>query len=394
VEWDTTIVNAKVSGHARDADESEGGNPCKQKRRGKRTIVGPAVRYEDAVNKLVKDAACHETEASRILHSLSKLNAERSLQMEWEAGVPMDEVKEHELWARVKHVVGYMRKKGLKARTVRTVINEGATIFLAPPSQLMGTLEYLQGMHLRDKELNSSVLKCPRLLHCNADQIRVISSYFKNLELSAPQIFSLLKKEPKLFTGPKAGLVAQVTALKQAGVSAKLLPKVLVQCPRSLAHDAAHYQGHIEFLQSRGLDPNQVRTLVSRAPQVFGYSLDTLQLKFDFLTQEMGLSLPQILRHGKLLLCASLLDKLGPRTAIMATQDRPCYPPTYVRRGDRQFCALVGMAPKSYLKFAQQWASDHQGQWSTGRTSNADLKRKQRRSQAALQANAGVKEGL
>ena len=331
--------------------------------------------YNDTIDALMNSAGMEQPRAERLLDALVDRHTGAA------GGSTEPSLPEATLYRNVHTVLSALRDKHLGPIAIRFVIEYGPALFLDPP-QLLDTLEYLQSMQLRQSALHRSAMKCPQLLHCKLADLKAVTSHLKHSGVPGPKLFRLLKREPQIFTlNAEKQLKPAIRRLRAAAVTADALPRAIQQCPRCLLYTDEMIRGTLDFLKSRGCSEADIRRFVSRNPAAFQYSAAAMDLKWTFFTQVMGLSTATITgAHSRLLFSASLVDKVGPRHAIVRDGHLHALKwQQYLKASDAAFCKMARISVPQYRGLVKAWACDHGDKWSTGYLSNAEMQRRRRK---------------
>eukprot|EP00667_Euglena_gracilis_P008145 EG_transcript_8248 len=245
------------------------------------------------------------------------------------------------------------------------------------------TMELLRSLRLRGPWLQRAAMHCPQLLLSPAECIREACSTLKGHDVPGDQLFKVLRREPGVFLLRPRELQAQLAALREAGIRPQRMAPAVRQCPRLLLIAPRYLALAVAALRSLGLSPAEAAALVNRAPQVLRYHPDTLRLKWRFFAEQLGLDRARIVKHGKDLVCASLPDKLGPRTALLRRHGLRPDDLAHLRLSDAEFCRTVGLSLEEWARWKAAWAAAEGRQWAAETLSPSALERLRRRQQSA-----------
>ncbi|XP_057830338.2 transcription termination factor MTEF1, chloroplastic [Cryptomeria japonica] len=203
----------------------------------------------------------------------------------------------------IKDVVGYLKQMGILYKDFRKILGMCPQILtLNVNKDLVPVFSFFFEVKISRKDIRKSICRCPKLLICSvSEQLR-----------------------PTLYYLKKLGCVIDCsnTVLLVSSVEKSFVPK-------------------LEYLQSLGFSYKEAVEMVVRAPNIFRASVENnLQPKIDFLTNEMGRKVKELLDFPQYF-GFSLEKRIKPRHMLLVKYSVYLTLPDMLLKNDKEFLKRV-----------------------------------------------------
>ncbi|CAM6091008.1 unnamed protein product [Calypogeia fissa] len=191
----------------------------------------------------------------------------------------------------IKPTIRFLEDLGITGSKLRKVILCFPPIILKDPERdLVLRKRALKKVGIRVEDMGRMVAKYPWLLSkCVVANVNKLVPYLESIKVPKSKIDRIITKYPHLLGSSCAeALMPMVRHINGYGLTSKRLGRAIAQSPELLLHSPEEFDTVVAFLESVGVEANDISKLLRRSPEILGYEIDsTLQKKISVL-EDLG----------------------------------------------------------------------------------------------------------